>query len=127
MSATSTSTLSVTAAELQQKLSTFQLDEILTCTKVEPASHSLAKFQDVELDALDDQIASKLEELKKRSLFSQDQDTANQSNWLLRQECPSPDQPETTVKRRWLVARNVENDVELSIDVRSCLSLTRII
>ncbi|KAG0141466.1 hypothetical protein CROQUDRAFT_674096 [Cronartium quercuum f. sp. fusiforme G11] len=103
----------VTAAELQQKLSAFQLDEILSCTKVEPAS-SLARFTDVELDDLDGQIEMKLAELKKLSLFSQSQGTT-QSNWLLRQECAP--ETDTTVKRRWLVARNIENDVELSIDL----------
>lgn len=112
---TTTRSISLTAVELEQKLSEFQLDDILSCTKIEP-SLSLAKFKDVELDDLDDQITLKLNELKKRCpTFSQTQDSAP-SNWILRQENVL-NEDEATVKRRWLVTRNIENDVELSIDL----------
>ncbi|EGG08605.1 uncharacterized protein MELLADRAFT_61858 [Melampsora larici-populina 98AG31] len=115
MGDTTSSSISLTAAELEQKLSDFQLDDILSCTKIEPTL-TLAKFKDVELDDLDDQIALKLNELKKRCpTFSQSQDSAP-SNWILRQE-NVPNDDEATGKRRWLVTRNIENDVELSIDV----------
>ncbi|KAH9809720.1 hypothetical protein DFH28DRAFT_988378 [Melampsora americana] len=112
---TSTRSISLTAVELEQKLHDFQLDEILSCTKIEPTL-SLAKFKDVELDDLDDQIALKLNELKKRCpTFSQSQDSTP-ANWILRQE-NVPNEDEATVKRRWLVTRSTENDVELSIDL----------
>ncbi|PLW43077.1 hypothetical protein PCANC_03790 [Puccinia coronata f. sp. avenae] len=98
--------------ELSQKLSELQIEEILSCTKVETSDPTdPAHMNDIELGDLDEKIAEKLEEIKARSstLMPKNSNGEN-SRWLLRQEPGAP-------KRRWLVTRNTENEVELSVDL----------
>lgn len=103
---------------LSEKLSELQIEEILSCTKVqESVEHTdpaAAIMHDIELGDLDEKIAQKLEQIKARSIPLLANPTGEASRWLLRQD---PDAP----KRRWLVARNTENEMEISVDV--CLLL----
>lgn len=124
-----TQTTSTPTIELPQQISGLKLDELISCSKIEPTSTS--KFNEVELDSLDEQIALKLNQLKQQSsLFSKDGTDSSQSNWVLRQEenlTTNDPQTSPSSKRRWLVARSIENDVELSIDVRQLLCFTSLL
>ncbi|KAH9456080.1 hypothetical protein MJO28_006095 [Puccinia striiformis f. sp. tritici] len=95
--------------DLPQKLSDLQIDDILSCTKVEATDPTdQAYLNDIELGDLDEKIAEKLNQIKARSM--PENPTGENSRWLLRQEPGAP-------KRRWLVARNIENEMEISVDL----------
>jgi hypothetical protein len=103
--------------DLPQKLSDLQIEEILSCTKVEATNPSdQAHLNDIELGDLDEKIAEKLDQIKARSAALMSNPNGESSRWLLRQEPGAP-------KRRWLVARNIENEVEISVDVSFCFWL----
>lgn len=95
-------------------LSELDVDEILSRTKVVQVTNTTdhqPHLNDIELDDLDHKIAEKLDQIKARSsLISNDPGGDHSSRWLLRQETG-------TNKPRWLVARSVENELEISVDL----------
>jgi len=101
-------------ALLSEKLSELQIEEILSRTKVqESVEHTdpaAAIMHDIELGDLDEKIAQKLEQIKARSIPPLANPSGEASRWLLRQDPGAP-------KRRWLVARNTENELEISVDL----------
>ncbi|MBW0542902.1 hypothetical protein O181_082617 [Austropuccinia psidii MF-1] len=106
----------VKRTNLPRVLSEMPIDDILSYAKAEPlSSRQHPHLNDVELENLDEKISAKLKEIQMKSNERLAKGDAGEvGKWILREMI---DDKLGLVKRRWLVARNEENEVELSVDL----------
>ncbi|MBW0463317.1 hypothetical protein O181_003032 [Austropuccinia psidii MF-1] len=104
--------------DLPSKFAELEVDDILSCAKAElPPSRESSYQTDVQLDDLDVKISAKLKEVQRKSSQLISKGTSGNggtATWVLREEINS--NPAVS-KQRWLVARNEDNEVELTLDL----------